>query len=672
MPSPAEPDVVRLVHRLGKRHMKDKRYTPGAPDIPLADADTRVRPAESSAGDRGSGCNLLESLAQDFVERFRRGERPALSEYSKKHPALAAKIRDLFPTLALLEGARPTDTVSHPSQRPVPQTQAPEQLGDYRILREVGRGGMGIVYEAEQGALGRRVALKMLPPQMMLDPRLLQRFRIEARAAAKLHHTNIVPVFGVGEQDGLHYYVMQFIPGQGLDSVLDELASARDRRSEAGPPPCRLFSQRGPAHWKSVARIGIQAAEALAYAHAHGTLHRDIKPSNLLLDSEGIVWVTDFGLAKAADGDDLTHTGDLVGTLRYMAPERFKGKTDVRSDVYSLGLTLYEMLTLRPAFDQSESNELLYQVANVEPPPPRKLCPAVPRDLETIVLKAIAYHPRCRYQSASELADDLRRFADDSPIRARAVHVLERVWRWCRRNPWPTYLLLAILLTAGVGFWHLSRLSASLVRFSALQATALQSEMFDELNDFYSAHVVDRAKRSGIEASEHYATRPGAIPSPATFTIELGRQISRHTERGLEVRLYSDYPFRSRKDGGICDCFERQALTHLRRVPHEPYYRFEEHQGRPVLRYATARRMKESCIKCHNTHPDSPKTDWRVGDVRGVLEIIHPLDKDVCHTREGLRGSFLLVGGICAAFLLCFGVILHVGKWQTVPPMHAG
>jgi serine/threonine protein kinase len=522
---------------------------------------------------------------------------------------------------------------------------------------------MGIVYEAEDTILGRRVALKVLPAQMLRHPSHLLRFQCEARAAAKLHHTNIVPVFGVGESDGLHYYDMQFIQGQGLDLILEQLVGRQAGQRETGPQLFPLPSRgQGAAYWKCVARIGIQVAEALAYAHAQGTLHRDIKPSNILLDLQGIAWVTDFGLAKAADSDDLTPNGDVVGTVRYMAPERFQGKSDARSDVCALGLTLYELLTLRPAFDQFDSKELLYQVANVEPRPPRKLCPAVPRDLETIVLKAIARDPEHRYQSAAELANDLRRFTDDAPIRARSVHPLEQLWRWCRRNPWPSYLLLAILLTAGVGFWHLSLLSASLVRFSALRAAALQSEMFDEVNDFYSAQVVDRAKQSGTEASEHYAGRHGTIPTPATFTIDLGQQISHHNEQGLEVRLYSDYPFPSRTDGGPRDDFEREALKQLRTAPDEPYYRFEERQGRPTLRYATARRMKESCVKCHNSHPESPRTDWQIGDVRGVLEIIHPLDRDVRHTREGLRGSFLLVLGMSVVFLVCFGAALGAAK----------
>jgi serine/threonine protein kinase len=180
-------------------------------------------------------------------------------------------------------------------------------------------------------------------------------------------------------------------------------------------------------YWHSVARIGVQVADALAYANSQGVLHRDIKPSNLLLDTRGTVWITDFGLAKATDSDDLTHTGDIVGTLRYLAPERLSGESDERSDIYGLGVTLYELLTLRPAFEESDRNKLLRQLAEREPARPRTIDREIPPDLETIVLKAIAKEPADRYQSAAELESDLRQFLEDKPIRARRASVGERV-----------------------------------------------------------------------------------------------------------------------------------------------------------------------------------------------------------------------------------------------------
>jgi serine/threonine protein kinase/WD40 repeat protein len=419
--------------------------------------------------------NPVEALAEDFLARYRRGERPGLSEYTGQHPELAVQIRELFPALVMIEEAG----VEEPATG---RTGAPARLGEYRLLREVGRGGMGVVYEAEQEGLGRHVALKVLPAAA--NSVQLQRFRREARSAARLHHTNIVPVFEVGEDSGTHYYAMQLIRGQGLDAVLDDL-----RRLRGGSPvlsfegltrtaaegtnslSARLASglvtgayavdQPGPApdpeslpettppeapacpgelshptsvgYFRAVARLGMQAAEALAYAHGQGILHRDIKPSNLLLDIQGRLWVTDFGLAKG-DGDDLTGTGDIVGTLRYLPPERLHGLEDVRGDLYSLGLTLYELLTLRSAFDEADRPTLLHRIAHVEPPPPRRLQPRVPRDLETVVLKAIAKEPGRRYVAAAELAEDLRLFLADRPVLARRASLPERCWRWCRRN----------------------------------------------------------------------------------------------------------------------------------------------------------------------------------------------------------------------------------------------
>jgi serine/threonine protein kinase/Flp pilus assembly protein TadD len=461
----------------------------------------------------GSDAELepVEALAEEFLERRRRGERPEIAEYTTRHPELADRIRACFPALLLVEGLKPDPCGSTGWGGGGPGGAAPEQLGEYRILREVGRGGMGVVYEAEQESLGRRVALKVLAAPGLKDPRRLIRFRREARAAARLHHTNIVPVFGVGESDGTHYYVMQFITGLGLDAVMREVRRLRGMSTEPGegdatcaagdgtppatevarsqvrwrfadwPPqgpcdePAEAASATGPpavlpgdsgtcstarsasGYARSVARIGVQVAEALEYAHRQGTLHRDIKPSNLLLDGRGIVWVADFGLAKVADSDDLTHTGDVVGTIRYMAPERFDGRCGPESDVYSLGLTLYELLALRPAFEGSDRRRLIRLVTHSEPPRLRKLEPSIPRDLETIIHKAIDRDTRHRYGDAGELAEDLRRFLDDREIRARRLSPPEQAWRWCRRNPAQAALGAAVLalvaLAVGGGFW---------------------------------------------------------------------------------------------------------------------------------------------------------------------------------------------------------------------------
>jgi eukaryotic-like serine/threonine-protein kinase len=457
--------------------------------------------------DSTSGPDLFNMLADEFADRYRRGERPPLSEYTEKHPALAEQIRELFPALVAIEqfGTGAEQATGPFAARPGAADPIPEQLGDYRILREIGRGGMGIVYEAVQASLGRHVALKVLPQHHLRDGNQLERFRREARAAAMLHHTNIVPVFGVGEHNGVHHYAMQYIQGQSLDAVLREVKRLRDgKHAEPAPssasgqdfglaadvaielvsgqfagqggapavtsslPASRptpagkvsttgseeagfglsssassILSQSGTSYYQSVARIGIQVAEALAYAHHHKLLHRDIKPSNLLLDLQGTVWVTDFGLAKAEGTDALTQIGDIVGTLRYMAPERFQGLADARSDVYALGLTLYEMLTLEPAFAAAERARLIDKILREKPRNPRQLDPRIPLDLETITLKAMAPEPSDRYQTAADLAEDLRRYLADRPILARRASAVEQARRWCRRNPAAAGLILA-------------------------------------------------------------------------------------------------------------------------------------------------------------------------------------------------------------------------------------
>jgi serine/threonine protein kinase len=397
----------------------------------------------------------LEMLAAEFMDRLRQGQRPSTEEYAAQHPELAEEIRELFPTIAMTERLKARQEQTSGGR--VTLGAAPlTRLGDFRIIREIGRGGMGVVFEAEQESLGRRVAVKVLPRQTLLGEKHLKRFQREARIAANLHHTNIVEIFGVGELDGFNYYVMQLIEGVGLDAVVPELAKAIQfaSGSESAPaivPPekdrvnatvrqllgaegfenRRLFS----TYWQNVARLGWQAADALSYAHSQGVLHRDIKPANLLLDTQGMVWLADFGLAKAAQSDDVSLSKDIVGTVRYMPPEQFQGSNDHRSDIYSVGLTLYELLALRPAYEETDQSRLIQHITQGPPPTaPSATSPGIPRDLETIILKAISHNAGERYQSAGEMADDLRSFLEDRPLRARRAGPAERLGRWCRRN----------------------------------------------------------------------------------------------------------------------------------------------------------------------------------------------------------------------------------------------
>ena len=401
---------------------------------------------------------LIEQLADSFAERIRKGENPAVGEYVARYPEVAAKLQALLPVVALLE-RHPAATRDANDCCAEPSLLTSAEIGDFTIVREVGRGGMGIVYEAMQQSLDRHVALKVLLQPALLNPKHLERFRFEAHAAARLQHPHIVPVFGVGEFNGLHYYAMQFIRGRSLHEVVCALRDF-DREGKRGDPSSaksniltELPSWRRSSrdYYRHVARIGLQAAEAIAYAHREGILHRDIKPSNLLLDAEGNVWVTDFGLAKLEGHDGLTETGDFLGTLRYMAPERLEGVLDRRSDIYSLGATLYELLTLHAFHEGTNRGKLVEQILHQLPNAPTKIDPTIPRDLETIVLKATAKEPAARYRTAEEMVEDLGRYLADRPILARRSTAKERFVRWCRRNPLVASLTAAVMLVLVVG-----------------------------------------------------------------------------------------------------------------------------------------------------------------------------------------------------------------------------
>jgi hypothetical protein len=262
------------------------------------------------------------------------------------------------------------------------------------------------------------------------------------------------------------------------------------------------------------------------------------------------------------------------------------------------------------------------------------------------------------------LADDLERFLRGEPIRARPIGRLQRLGRWCRRNPVAAGLLLAVSLSSAFGLWELSRLSDYLIQTSALESAAQHSEILDEINNRYSADVVERAQAKGVSATHDYATRKDAIPLPATLTIDLGKHLAERGETGMQVRLYSDYPFKTRTDGGPKDDFERDALANLRQDPTTPYYRFEEFQGKPSLRYATARRMQAACLQCHNYMPESAKTDWKVGDVRGVLEVIRPLDADAARAHRGLRTTLGLMAAISGSLLGLSLLVLYRTRWR--------
>jgi WD40 repeat protein/serine/threonine protein kinase len=495
---------------------------------------------------------LLGHVADEFTQRLNSGEQLDMEEYAERYPQIAALLRQILPELQLIRV--PVSDPAPPSGFAGSPQDEHGCLGDFRILREIGRGGMGVVYEAEQISLGRRVALKILPFVAALDPKQLQRFKNEAQAAAHLQHQHIVPVYYVGCERGVHFYAMQYIEGQTLAAVIRQLrqsagletarrvpsmdaasalaselisgrwAPAKRRDGEVvgscvgeevtdpcqpiplapyysttpqavdvTPPLAALSTERStksPAFFRTIAYLAVQAAEALEYAHQLGIIHRDIKPANLLVDAGGRLWITDFGLAHCQSQPGLTMTGDVLGTLRYMSPEQALAKRvaiDARTDVYSLGVTLYELLTLEPAYNGRDREELLQQITFEEPRPPRRLNPAVPAELGTIMLKAMAKNPSERYATAQELADDLRRFLEDKPIKAKPSTMVQKIKKWMQRKPAVAGLVVlsgvAILLLAVVvgGFMLLRETNEQKqIAEQAREAEAQQRQIAEE------------------------------------------------------------------------------------------------------------------------------------------------------------------------------------------------
>ncbi len=478
----------------------------------------------------------------DYVESLEAGRAPDRSRLLADHPDLRPDLETFLaghdevarltaPLRALgAGGAAESGNLS----RTTPTEIGPGigELGDFRLLREVGRGGMGVVYEAEQISLRRRVALKVLPFAAAIDQRRLQRFKTEALTTAHVQHERIVPVHAVGCERGVHYYAMQFIDGQSLAALIGELRRLRDEQGShpfptvgehddravvADRPPGLRESGSGDEvtlaattisrerswdrsrYFDRVAGLGQQAALALEHAHQAGIVHRDVKPGNLLLDLRAQLWVTDFGLAQVIGDPGLTITGELLGTLRYASPEQVlarRGIVDHRSDVYSLGATLYELLTLRPPFEGRDRNALIQKIADDDPPALIEMEPSVPPALETIILKALRKDPAERYGTAQEMADDLQRFLDRRPILARRPTPAERLRAWSRRHP----------SIVGVGVVGLILLSAASMVSTALVRRE-QAKTLAEQRKAESAYQRESQRAKEAEARFRLARR---------------------------------------------------------------------------------------------------------------------------------------------------------------------
>ncbi|MCR9292458.1 MAG: WD40 repeat domain-containing serine/threonine protein kinase [bacterium] len=431
----------------------------------------------------------LSELAHEFSNRARQGELNSVDEFASAHPELAAEIRELFPPLLALETQSAATFVT---SCPIPAC-----LGDFSIVRKIGQGGMGQVFEAVQEPLNRRVALKVLSVQASTEG-ALRRFSREAQIVARLHHTNIVPIYAFGSTNGVLYFAMQFIDGWSLNRILEQQNS--DVANQCG------FS-RDP---RSVARLGIETASALSAAHACGVIHRDVKPGNILLDRNHKLWLTDFGLAQMQDTDNLTGPNDMLGTMRYMPPERLSGMSGELGDVYGLGITLYEVLAGRPAFNSKDTRQLVGQILNESPPDIRSINAAVPRDLATIIHKCMAKMPGERYQSAQALEEDLALFCADCPIQARRTSAINSVWLWAKRNR----VLACTLATAAMALTAVAILSTLLLFRENAYRRSLEVAIRDtdsarqnEIAEMYSSLVESsRSKQSSFRPGQRFGS----------------------------------------------------------------------------------------------------------------------------------------------------------------------
>jgi serine/threonine protein kinase len=508
---------------------------------------------------------LVEAV-QGYLRELEEGRHPDRREWLARYSDIAHELNDCLDGLDFVQEAADSIHSTPPPQQVDFSPWTSEPIGDFQIVREIGRGGMGIIYEAIQLSLNRRVALKVLPFAASIDSMCLQRFRQEAQAAAQLHHTHIVPIFAVGCDRGIHYYAMQLIDGLSLDRIVNQMR----RESPSGPPdatvsdtisllplrneapgatPPEPVAKKSPSEslpavqdstlvesnsqsllmhlsadisvqrgreksraFRAVVRLMAQAAEALAYAHDQGIIHRDIKPANLLVDTQHNLWITDFGLAHLHSDQNLTRTGDLVGTIRYASPEQVSGQKvllDHRTDLYSLGATFYEVVTLKPVFPGTNRHALLQQVLNADPVRPRAIDRAIPPELETILLKLLDKNPAERYDSAQALADDLHRFLCDEPIFAKPPTPLERMRKWGRRHPAYVvafiFVMFLTLIVSGVSNWLISQANS---RTKAALAAARTRAEEAERRFAQARQAVDIM----IDVSENDLDRPPTQP----------------------------------------------------------------------------------------------------------------------------------------------------------------
>ncbi|MCH8851242.1 MAG: protein kinase [Planctomycetes bacterium] len=472
---------------------------------------------------RPIGVTMSECLSFTRILQYSRGETevsPAEQEHLRSCPQCEEQLKLASDDTVLEDTLREAARESGGSRRVTTSV-----IGEYEIVREIGRGGMGVVYEAVQRSLNRSVALKVLPALLhSLRPESGERFKAEAAAAARLQHPNIVPIYDYGQDQDCHYYAMELIHGQSLGELVKEYADASD---DAGAPP----ANQGSAYYRRVAGWMADVADALQFAHDAGVIHRDIKPNNLILCETGRVMVSDFGLAKDMTQEAATRSGQLMGTWRYMSPEQVRGggaNVDQRTDIYSLGATLYELLTFQPAIPGGHEHEMIQKVLEHEPTSPRKIIPRIPNDLEVICLRAMAKDLGARYQTAAELSADLRRYLNDEPIRARRIKLHVRLGKYVRRHRYSVAVIL-------VGVF----VTTSIISTAAYLDSARERA---ELSSYFAGFLVTRAKNH-LDAG-HYnkaiQAYSNALARDPSLTYVYASRASAYAEVGLLEEAIQD------------------------------------------------------------------------------------------------------------------------------------
>ena len=569
------------------------------------------------------------------------------------------------------EFLKPSDMLSSASASQALDPLIGQRLGVYEVRKRIGQGGMGNVYLATRVEdFKQRVAIKVLKRGMDTED-ILRKFRMEIRVLAALgQHPNIARLLDAGTtEDGLPYFVMEYVEGLQIDQYCDKNRLTVNERLD----------------------LASQVANVVHFAHQHTVIHRDLKPGNVLVNNRGKPKLIDFGIAKITSpelGDETvnpTRTEHRGLTPDYASPEQLRGEPlTTATDVYSLGVLIFELLTGRKpnetsstdtkrtdpstdhfelpkpssvlvVEDQTESEGKaktlpVEQVAAARQTTLHRLRQHLRGDLDNLVGMTLRSEPNRRYASAGQLAVDIQRYLAGEPIVARALNPSEKFWRACRRNPAKSSLVFALLLASTFGIIYLSKLSNILVEYTALRSAKQQTEMLLHGHRYYT-EVLSGIKQEAPEAANE-------LKPPATFTIELFEYLNQSKGRdGTQARLLSEYPFKMRAGRPPLDEFELTALREFETKNLQAYHQFQEDESAAVLRYGIAMRMEQSCCDCHNSHRASTKTDWQVGDVRGILEVIKPLNEDVERTRSGLLWAFGWMGVVLTA---TFGVVLFL------------